>query len=341
MPSLRALSSRHEVFLVVTQPDKPSGRGRKLAPPPVKVEALRQGLRVLQTEDANDPDVLAQIQEMRPQVIVVVAYGCILKKSLLDAAGIAPVNLHASLLPKYRGVSPINRAIMNGEKSTGVTTMRMDEGIDTGPILLQAPVQIGPSQTAGELSEVLARAGADLLLETVEGLEAGTLVETPQDDSLATYAKKLKKSDGVIPWEAQPEAVVNHIRGVTPWPGAMSYLDGRALKVLEAAPLGDAGRGGGGGGVDESEGTGASAKRRAARSGKGSTSADAAAAAEAARGAEPGTIVGLCEDGPVVATGGGPVVLLRVCPEGKKPMEGLVWARGQRHLAGRRFTSGT
>jgi methionyl-tRNA formyltransferase len=313
VPSLRALTSRHEVFLVVTQPDKPSGRGRKLQPPPVKAEALRQELRLLQPEDANHPDVLALIQEMRPQVIVVVAYGCILKRSLLDAACIAPVNLHASLLPAYRGVSPINRAIMNGEKHTGVTTMRMDEGIDTGPILLQRRVEIGPGQTAGELSQVLAKVGAELLLETVNGLEAGTVAETPQDDSKATYAKKLKKSDGVIPWDAAPEAIVNHIRGVTPWPGAMSYLEGEALKVLEAAR------------VDE-------ASEAAGRQ-------KTPMAAEVAANARPGTIVGLSRSGPVVAAGGGPVVLLRVCPQGKKPMPGTAWARGKRDLLGRRFSS--
>jgi methionyl-tRNA formyltransferase len=299
VPSLRALTSRHEVLLVLTQPDKPSGRGRALGPPAVKVEALREGLQLLQTENANHPDVLARIQEMRPQVIVVVAYGCILKKTLLDAALVASVNLHASLLPKYRGVSPINRAIMDGEKVTGVTTMRMDEGVDTGPILLQSRVEIGPRQTAGELSEVLARAGAELLLETLAGLEAGNLAETPQDDSLATYAKKLKKSDGLVPWDAEPQTIVDHIRGVTPWPGAVSYLDGEALKILEAACLDN----------------------------------------EAPRGSCPGTVIRLSEGGPVVAAGRGTVALLKVCPQGKRAMSGSAWARGKRDLVGRRFTS--
>lgn len=234
VPSLRALASSHEIFLVITQPDRPAGRGRKLQPPPVKVEALNLGLTVLQTDDPNDPEVLCQIQEMRPQVIAVVAYGCILNKALLDSASIAPVNLHASLLPKYRGMSPINRAIIDGERHTGITTMRMDEGIDTGPILLQERVEIGPAQTAGELSDLLADVGAGLLLKTVDRLEEGVLVESPQDDSMASYAKRLKKSDGNIPWDKPAERVVDHVRGMTPWPGAFTYFDGRVLKVLEA-----------------------------------------------------------------------------------------------------------
>ena len=307
VPSLTALASRHEISLVMTRRDKPAGRGRKLKPPPVKAEALRLGLRLLQTDDANHPDVLARIGEMRPQVIAVVAYGCILKRSLLEMPGVAPVNLHASLLPKYRGVSPINRAIMDGETVTGVTTMRMDEGIDTGPMLLQERVEIAPGQTAGELGEALAAVGAGLLLETVAGLEAGTITETPQDDSKATYAKKLKKSDGVVPWDKPPDRVVNHVRGVTPWPGAVTYFDGQALKVLETAVL---------------EGRGA-----------------AAPGGEGAPSPEPGTITAVVEDGPVVAAGGGFVVLRTVCPQGKRPMAGASWARGKRDLVGRRFFS--
>jgi methionyl-tRNA formyltransferase len=301
VPSLRALTSRHEVLLVVTQPDKPSGRGRVPQPPAVKVEALQAGLPVIQTENANHPGVLAEIQEMRPQVIVVVAYGCILKRPLLDSALLAPVNLHASLLPKYRGVSPINRAIMDGESVTGVTTMRMDEGIDTGPILMQSRVEIGPRQTAGELSEILARVGAELLLETVEGMEAGTLAETPQDDSQATYAKKLKKSDGLVPWETEAGAIVNHVRGVTPWPGAVSYLNDEALKILEAER----------------------------------------ADYETPAGAVPGAVVAVGKGGPVIAAGGGCVTLLRVCPQGRRPMAGSAWARGRRDLVGGRFVSKT
>lgn len=340
VPSLKALNSRHEIFLVITQPDRPAGRGRKLQSPPVKLEAIKSGIAVLQTDNANHPDVLAQIQEMRPQVLVVVAYGCILKKKLLGTPSMAPVNLHASLLPKYRGVSPINRVIMDGRKVTGVTTMRMDEGIDTGPILLQRRVKIAPEQTAGELSDVLAEAGAELLLETVNEMEKGRLTERPQDDSKSTYAKKLKKEDGVVPWNRKPEAIVNHVRGVTPWPGAMTYIDGAVLKVLEAAA------------VDDPEVVKAAVADAQARvkdaiarvSGKAKAGAGSGGKAKAggARGRmkapEAGTVIAVTAGGPVVAARGGFVALRTVCPQGKKPMSGASWARGKRNIIGRKFS---
>ncbi len=314
VPSLKALASCHEVYLVVTQPDRPSGRGRKVQPPPVKTEALSRGLHVLQTDDPNHPDMLAQIQEMRPQVIAVVAYGCILKKTLLDTPSIGPINLHASLLPKYRGVSPINRAIMDGEIYTGVTTIRMDEGIDTGPILLQKRVGIGPEQTAGELSEGLSQAGAKLLLETVDRLEEGGLIERPQDDSKATYARKLKKVDGIVTWERPAGEIVNHVRGVTPWPGARTHLDGQALKIIKAAEVDCAG---------SLPSAGDDAAERAVGS---------------AGGGDPGTVLAVSDRGPLVAAADGCVVLETVCPEGKKPMSGASWARGRRDLVGLRFS---
>ena len=309
VPSLEALASHHEIFLVLTQPDRPAGRGRKLVPPPVRAQALDMGLRVIQPESANHPDVLALIQEMRPQVIAVVAYGCILKRPLLEAPTIAPVNLHASLLPRYRGVAPINRAIMEGEQVTGVTTIHMDEGIDTGPMLLQERVEIGPNETAGELSERLAKVGAKVLLRTVDELEAGVLKEIPQDDSLATYARKLKKSDGMIPWERPAPSVVNHVRGVTPWPGAVTYLEGLSIKVLDAKVA-------------------QASDLEAAGLPQGPTQ-------------DPGTVIGPASEGPIVATGRGAVVLCKVCPEGKKPMIGSAWARGKRALVGCRFTAQT
>jgi len=298
VPSLKELASKHEIHLVLTQPDRPSGRGRKLLPPPVKVEALNLGLRVIQPDSANHPDVLALIEEMRPQVVAVVAYGCILKKPILGSPTIAPVNLHASLLPKYRGVTPINRAIMEGETVTGVTTIHMDEGIDTGDILLQERVEIGDDETAGELSERLADVGARVLLRTVDDLEAGSLKRIPQDDSGATYAPKMKKGDGIIPWEREASKVVNHIRGVTPWPGATTYMDGQSITVVQAGIV----------------------------------------VPEAAGAPEPGTVISLSSEGPIVAVGGGAVVLRRVCPAGKKPMAGAAWARGRRDLVGRRFS---
>jgi methionyl-tRNA formyltransferase len=353
VPSLRALKDEHEIFLVVTQPDRPAGRGRKLSPPPVKVEALKSGIPVIQTDNANDPDVLAQIQEMRPQVIVVVAYGCILKKALLRTPSMAPVNLHASLLPKYRGMSPINRVIMDGRKTTGVTTMKMDAGVDTGPILLQKRIKIGPTQTAGELSDVLAEVGAELLLETVNKMEAGKIRATPQDDSKSSYAKRLRKSDGVVPWNRVPATVVNHVRGVTPWPGATTYIDGAVLKLLETAvvvpPKGlEAAI------ADESGKVNAAIadaqdKVKAAiakTSGMPNSANGIPGKVKITNGipgdaldAEPGTVVAVTDTGPIVAARDGLVVLRTVCPQGKKPMSGASWARGKRDLIGRKFST--
>lgn len=353
VPSLKALKENHEIFLVVTQPDRPAGRGRKLSPPPVKIEAIRAGIPVLQTDNANDPDILARIQEMRPQVLVVVAYGCILKKALLKTPSMAPVNLHASLLPKYRGMSPVNRVIMDGRKTTGVTTMRMDTGVDTGPILLQKRVKIGPAQTAGELSDVLAEEGARLLLETMNRMELGRLKEKPQDHSKSTYAKRLKKSDGIVPWNRKPSTVVNHVRGVTPWPGATTYFDGSALKLLEiavveppngleAAIANDSGKVNAA--IADAQGKVKAAIAKS--SGMANSKLGTPGRVKITNGipgnyddAEPGTIIAVTEAGPVVAVRGGLVALRKVCPPGKKPMPGSSWARGQRDLVGHKFSS--
>jgi methionyl-tRNA formyltransferase len=353
VPSLRALKDGHEIFLVVTQPDRPAGRGRVLSPPPVKIEAKKHGIPVLQTDNANDPNVLAQIQEMRPQVIVVVAYGCILKKKLLNTPSIAPVNLHASLLPKYRGMSPINRVIMDGRKTTGVTTMKMDAGVDTGPILLQKRVKIGPAMTAGELSDVLAGVGAELLLETINKMEVGKVKEKQQDDSKSTYAKRLKKADGVVPWNRVPATVVNHVRGVTPWPGATTYMDGQVLKVLEAVVVEPPN------GLEAAIADSSGKVNAAIADAQGKVKAaiaNATGKANSANGTpgrvkitngiptgeideEPGTVIAVTDAGPIVAARSGLVALRTVCPQGKKPMPGASWARGRRDLIGRKFST--
>ena len=338
VPSLKVLASQHEIHLVLTQPDRPSGRGRKLLPPPVKIEALSLGLRVIQPDSANHPDVLALIQEMRPQVVAVVAYGCILKRPVLESPTIAPVNLHASLLPKYRGVTPINRAIMDGETVTGVTTIHMDEGIDTGDILHQERVEIAADETAGELSERLADVGARLLLRTMDDLEAGSLIRIPQDDSGATYAPKMKKGDGTIPWEHEASKVVNHIRGVTPWPGALTHMDGRSITVIEARVVVPeaAGADGAGKQTEAAESSEAGGSDRVG--GEPGVSALHEAGGEPGGASEPGTVISLSSEGPIVAVGGGAVALRKVCPAGKKPMGGAAWARGRRDLVGLRFS---
>jgi methionyl-tRNA formyltransferase len=339
VPSLQLLGSHHEINLVVTQPDRPAGRGRKPLPPPVKVEALGRKLLVVQPETANDPDVLALVEEMRPQVIAVVAYGCILKKRLLQTPTIAPVNLHASLLPRYRGVTPINRAIMEGETITGVTTIHMDEGIDTGDILLQEEVEIGENETAGDLAEKLADVGARLLLKTVDGLEAGGLTAVPQDHSQATYAHKFKKEDGLIPWDSPASNVVNHIRGVTPWPGAVTYLDDLSLTVLQAGladlPEADAPYSASGESQGSAARPGANPMEDATGRGPGEHPSGGAGPASEP---EPGTVISLSSQGPVVAAGHGAVVLRRICPAGKKPMDAAAWARGRREIVGSRFS---
>jgi methionyl-tRNA formyltransferase len=241
VPSLSALAASEDVTLVVTNPDRPSGRGQTLAPPPAKVEAERLGLPVFQPEKARHPDSVAKIAAERPDLIIVVAYGHILPKSILDIPKHCCINVHASLLPKYRGAAPINWAVVRGEEVTGITIMKMDVGMDTGPMLHIREMPIGGDDTAETLFPKLSRLGADALLEALGKLRAGTLVDTPQNDSLASYAPMLKKEHGRIDWSKPAVEVRNLIRGMSPWPSACTFHDGKALKVLSAAVLSDRG----------------------------------------------------------------------------------------------------
>jgi len=239
VPSLQALAKTGDrVTLVVTQPDRPRGRGREPLPPPVKTAALELGIPVVQPEKTKDPDFIDILTKETPDFICVVAFGRILPGKILSIPKGGSVNVHASLLPEYRGAGPINRAVMDGKTHTGVTTMLMDEGMDTGDILLAREVPIGPDQTAGELSDVLAREGAALLVETIAGLKRGDVTPTPQDDTGATLAPMLKKSDGEIDWSASASRIRNLVRGVTPWPGAYTVLDGETLKVFRLTEAG-------------------------------------------------------------------------------------------------------
>jgi methionyl-tRNA formyltransferase len=240
VPSLKKLhEAGHEVVLVVTQPDRPAGRGRRVSSPPVKQAAITLGLPVEQHESVNCDEFMANIRGLEPEVIVVVAFGQILCQEILDAPSKAAINVHASLLPRYRGVAPINWAIVNGECETGVTIMRMARKVDAGEILLTRTVSIGERETAGELSDRLARAGAELLVEALEKLERGTLVGRAQDPSLASYARKLTRCDGEIDWSIGARRVDALIRGMTPWPGAYTWFRGRMLHIIRAEP-GDA-----------------------------------------------------------------------------------------------------
>jgi len=244
VPSLAALASAAEVTLVLCNPDRPSGRGRELAPPPVKVEAARLGIPVFQPLKARHPDAVARVAAEAPDLIVVVAYGHILPKAVLDIPRIMPVNVHASLLPKYRGAAPIHWAVAGGETVTGITVMRMDEGMDTGPMLHVREMPIGGDDTAESMYAKLSVLGAEALLESLKMLRDGTLPETPQDGSLATYAPMLRKEHGRIDWSKGAREIRNLVRGMTPWPSAVAAHAGKSLKVISAAVAADAGNDG-------------------------------------------------------------------------------------------------
>ncbi|MFM8550985.1 MAG: methionyl-tRNA formyltransferase [Nitrospiraceae bacterium] len=225
VPSLEALlASPYEVVGVVTQPDRPKGRGQDLALSPIKLVAQRAQLPILQPLKMKDPAFVSALQAWRPGLIVVAAFGRILPKIILDLPPKGCINVHASLLPKYRGAGPIQWAVINGERETGITTMLMDEGMDTGAILLQESVPIAPDETAGSLSVTLAEVGGRLLLETLRRLKEGSLTPRPQDSSQATMAPLLKKEDGLIDWTLPAAALANRVRGLSPWPGAYTYL---------------------------------------------------------------------------------------------------------------------
>jgi methionyl-tRNA formyltransferase len=235
VPTLEAIvEAGLEVAAVVTQPDRPKGRGRELAAPPVKEAALRLGLTVHQPERIRAPEAAGLLRSLDPDVMVVVGYGQIIPQSIIDIPPHGIINVHASLLPKYRGAAPVQWAIANGETETGVTTMRIDAGLDTGDILLQRDTGIGPEETAVELSARLARIGAALLVKTLAALAGGAIVPCPQDSSEATLAPVLKKEDGLIDWARPAHEIVNRIRGFTPWPGCYTQFRGKVLQVLEA-----------------------------------------------------------------------------------------------------------
>jgi methionyl-tRNA formyltransferase len=236
LPSLEALveSGRYRPALVVTQPDRQKGRGRRLLPTPVKTRALQLGLPVEEMSKANYSEVAARIAAVAPDLVVVVAFGIIIKEDLLRLPRHGCVNVHASLLPKYRGVSPIQAAILAGDRETGCTTMMIDAGIDTGGVLLRAPVEIQPRETAGTLSERLSLIGAELLVRTLDGLRDGSVTPSPQGESASPYTRKIKKTDGEIDWSQDAQAVERLVRAMTPWPGAYTFRGGKRLIVEEA-----------------------------------------------------------------------------------------------------------
>ncbi len=220
---------------VYTQPDRPKGRGNKLAPPPVKELALKYDIPVYQPVKLRDPAVVEELRQLAPDLIVVVAFGQILPKSVLEIPQYGCINVHASLLPRYRGAAPINKAIVDGESETGVTTMYMDVGLDTGDMLIKRTTPIGDLETAGELYVRLAQIGREAMEETLRQLCAGTLVAEKQDDALTNYAPMMKKEDGCIDWTRSARQIHNQVRGLDPWPGAYTTLQGEVLKIAKTA----------------------------------------------------------------------------------------------------------
>ena len=238
VPTLQALmndAAGHRVRLVVTQPDRPSGRGMELSAPPVKQLAQRLGLEVTQPEKIkNNLEFRARLEMIRPEAIVVVGYGRIIQQWMIDLPPLGNINLHGSLLPKYRGAAPVQWAIASGETVTGVTTMRIDAGLDTGDILLQSETPIAPEDTAVTLAPRLAEMGAPLMVETLAGLQAGTITPRKQDDAQATLAPILKKEDGLMDFRHSAREICNRLRGFQPWPGTYTTFRGKSLNVWAA-----------------------------------------------------------------------------------------------------------
>ena len=238
VPALEALvEGGHEVVAAITQPDKPKGRGKAVLMTPVKEKAMELGIPVYQPVKVREPEFVEKLRQMEPDAIVAVAFGQILPKSILEIPRYGCVNIHASLLPKYRGAAPIQWAVIDGERESGVTTMFMNEGLDTGDMLEKEAVTLDPKETGGSLHDKLSAIGGRLILSTLKGLEDGTLKGTPQTDEGTCYAKMLKKSLGDIDWTMDAAAIERLIRGLNPWPSAYTCLHGKTLKIWDGDVL--------------------------------------------------------------------------------------------------------
>lgn len=234
VPSLEALLTKHEVVLVVTQPDKPKGRGKKMVPTPVKACALEHGIPVLQPEKVKEPEFVEQLRSYEPDLIAVTAFGQILSEPILEMPKYGCINVHGSLLPKYRGAAPMQWSIIDGEKVTGITTMYMAKGLDSGDMLLKAEVEITDEDTFATIHDKMAVTGANLLLDTLDQLEAGTLERIPQDHDAATYAPMITKETGHIDWNKNRQDIINLIRGLNPVPAAYTIYEEEVLKIFGA-----------------------------------------------------------------------------------------------------------
>ncbi len=238
VPPLKALvAAGHHISLVITQPDRPKGRGKKMMPPPVKQAALALGLDILQPETMKGKSMKERLTSLHPDFFVVAAFGHKLSREILDIPRIHPINIHASLLPAWRGSSPIQAAILNRDKEAGITTMIMDTDLDTGDMLLKARTPIAPDETAQTLHDRLAPMGADLIVQTLDAFAQNRITPQPQDHTLATHAPLLKKTDGCIDWTMGSEKIHALVRAMTPWPGAYGFLGGKRIKIVEVTPL--------------------------------------------------------------------------------------------------------
>jgi len=296
LPALRALlDSPHRVVGVLTQPDRPAGRGRELRASPIKLLAAERGVPVAQPATLRTPEAMAPLREWSPDLLVVVAYGLILPAGVLALPRLGCLNIHGSLLPRWRGAAPIQRALLAGDAETGITIMQLDEGLDTGPMLLERRRAIGADDTAGDLHDALSGLGATALLEAIDGLATGALAGRAQPASGASYAPKIEKSEALIDWNSRAVHIDRQVRAFNPWPMAETRLAGEPLRILRSRLLQDAGRAG-----------------------------------------DPGSLLGLGDDGLRVACGEGVVVLRELQRAGKRPVSARDFANGVR-IAGARL----
>jgi methionyl-tRNA formyltransferase len=309
LPALAALQQRHDVVGVLTQPDRPSGRGRRITPSAVKQAAQAAGLPLGQPETLRSESARSQLRDWRPDMLVVVAFGMLLPPEVLSIPPRGCINIHPSLLPRWRGAAPIQRALLAGDAETGVTIMQMDEGLDSGPLLSQRRLPVRPDHTAGMLHDELATLGAEALLEALEGLSAGTLAPRPQSPTGVTYAEKITKAEARIDWRSDARKIDRQVRAFNPWPVAETTLDGEPLRIHAALVL-----------SPELEGQILAVNMPA----KGSKSV------------ENGTIVGLSEESIIVRCGEGHLALTRVQRPGRRPVTAREYAQTS-SLIGRRL----
>jgi len=290
-----------EVVAVVTQPDKPAGRGKKLTPPPVKVVAEENNLRVFQPVSIRkDQELLQTLRDLQPDIFITVAFGQILSQEVLDIPKLGTINLHASLLPKYRGANPIQRAIVNGEKVSGVTTMLTDIGIDTGDMLLKQEIEITENMTSVDLANKISEIGPELLYRSIIGLADGSIKPIPQNHDEATHAAKFKKEDGLINWNQSASSIHNQVRGMLPWPVAYTYFNNNVVKIVETELI----------------------KNK-----------------ENIKIEPAGKIVNIIKSGIEVATGNGLILVKKLQPPGKSVMDAYSWANGARITPNDQFTN--